>query len=131
MSVVNTMDSKRVTDEVRHANDDLEHFYLEARRNKKLANWAAKKLNIDKKEYFMELVSADLSCGGPKPVVDRIMVDFAKAKIDCAEDVVWKHLRDCEKEVFHEMLADRVKRTQDEMALAQKKKSKIDHKKAP
>ena len=122
MSVVNTMDSKRVTDEVRHANDDLEHFYLEARRNRKLANWAAKKLDIDKKEYFMELVSADLSSGGPKPVVDQIMADFEKAGIDYDEKEVWEELRACEKEVFHDMLAERVRRTEDEMAALQKAK---------
>ena len=55
MSVTNTMNAKRVTDEVRHAQEDLEHFYLEAKRNKKLAKWAAKKLGVDHAINYSEL----------------------------------------------------------------------------
>ncbi|MDV7337969.1 ATPase inhibitor subunit zeta [Terasakiella sp. A23] len=129
MSVVETMGSKRVTDEVRHAHDDLEYFYLEAKRNKKIANWAAKQLDTDKKEYFLELISADISKAGPKPVVDRIMADFQKANIDIEETEVWEKLRQFEKEVLQGMLAEQAKRTKEEVKAKQKKKDKKDKKK--
>ena len=107
MSVVTTMDSKRVTDEVRHANNDLERFYLESRRNKKLAAWAAKKLDYNKKDYFLELVGADLSHAGPDPVVERISADFAAAGVLVNKDTIWQKLRDIEQEVILEQRAEK------------------------
>jgi len=124
MSVVNTMNAKKVTDEVRHAHDDLEYFYLEAKRNKKLAFWAAKKLGINKKEYFLELIGEDLSTAGPKPVIDRIKKDFKKSKIKVSEEVIWEKLRKFEKEVLQQMLAAQAQRTKDEMKAKDKKKKK-------
>ncbi len=124
MAVVETMGAKRVTDEVRHAHDDLEYFYLEAKRNKKIANWAAKQLGFDKKEYFLELISADISKAGPKPVVDRIMADFDKAKLEITEEEVWTKLRKFEKEALQGMLEEQAKRTKDELKAKDKKKEK-------
>jgi hypothetical protein len=115
MSVVDTMHSKRVTDEVRHAHDDLEYFYLEAKRNKRIARWAAKHLGYDKKKYFLELISEDISKAGPKPVVDRIMKDFTKAELTITEEEVWERLRKYEKEVLKDMLETQAQRTKDEM----------------
>lgn len=122
MSVVNTMHSKRVTDEVRHANDDLEFFYMEARRNRKIANWAAEQLGIDKKEYFLELVEADLSKAGPKPVIDRIMVDFEQADLNISEETLWDQLRTFEKDVLQDMLTQQAERTKAEIKAKEKKK---------
>ena len=124
MSVVATMNSKRATDEVRHANDELEHFYLEAKRNKKVANWAAKKLGLNKKEYFLELISADLTSAGPKPVIDRILNDFAKANLEISEEKVWEKLREFESEILGEMLLAQAKRTKAEMKAKEKKDKK-------
>lgn len=124
MSVVNTMHSKRVTDEVRHAHDDLEYFCLEAKRNKKLANWAAKKLSIDKKEYFLELIGEDISKAGPKPVIDRIVKDFKKNKIKINEKEIWGKLRKFDKDVLQDMLEEQAKRTKDEIKAEDKKDKK-------
>ncbi len=124
MSVVSTMNSKRATDEVRHANDELEHFYLEAKRNKKIANWAAKQLGLDKKEYFLELISADLTSAGPKPVIDRILSDFAKAGLQISEEKVWEKLRGFESEILGEMLLAQAKRTKAEIKAKEKKDKK-------
>lgn len=122
MSVVNTMHSKRVTDEVRHANDDLEFFYMEARRNRKIANWAAEQLGFNKKEYFLELVEADLSKAGPKPVIDRILVDFQQAGLNISEETLWDQLRTFEKDVLQDMLTQQAERTKAEIKAKEKKK---------
>jgi len=124
MSVVSTMNAKRATDEVRYANDELEHFYLEAKRNKKVANWAAKKLGLDKKEYFLELISADLTSAGPKPVIDRILSDFEKAGLGIAQEKVWEKLREFESQILGEMLLAQAKRTKAEMKAKEKKNKK-------
>jgi len=129
MSVVNTMHSKRVTDEVRHAHADTEYFYLEAKRNKKIATWAAKKLDVDKKEYFMELIGEDISKAGPKPVVDRIKKDFKNAKVKISEEKIWEKIRKFEKDVLQSMLEDHAKRAQDEMKETEKKDKKKKKKK--
>lgn len=104
MSVTGTMNAKRFTDEIRHAHDDLEYFYLEAKRNKKLAKWAAKKLGVDTKEYFMDLLECDLSSAGPKPVVDRIKKDFKKAGLKIKSDKIWDKLHEFEQEAFRKLL---------------------------
>lgn len=124
MSVANTMNSKRATDEVRHAHDDLEYFYLEAKRNKRLAKWAAKKLDIDKKEYFLELISCDLSTAGPKPVIDHIYKDFKHADLEISEEKIWDKLREYEKEVLRAMLDDHAKRIEEDLKNKKKKKKK-------
>jgi|GEM_PF-1671880 len=113
MSVDNTMNAKRVTDEVRHAHDDLEYFYLEAKRNKRLAKWAAKKLDVDKKEYFLELIGCDLSTAGPKPVIDRIKKDFEHAELEITEEKIWSKLREFEKEVLRSMLDEQAQRIEE------------------
>jgi hypothetical protein len=124
MSVVSTMNSKRATDEVRHANDELEHFYLEAKRNRKIANWASKKLGRDKKEYFLELISADLTRAGPKPVVDRILDDFKQAGLDIDENRVWDKVRRFEREIFTDMMTQQAERTKAEIKAREKKARK-------
>ena len=124
MSVVNTMNSKRATDEIRHANDDLEYFYMEARRNKRMARWAAKQLDRNIEEYFLELITEDISQAGPKPVVDRIMEDFAEASIDISEEDIWLKLRHFEKEAFQNSLQDKTKQVKKDMKAKYKKKKK-------
>ena len=133
MSVVATMDSKRVTDEVRHAHEDLEHFYLEAKRNKKIAHWAAKQLGVDKKDYFMEILGEDLSKAGPKPVVDRILKDFAKAELKISEEKVWEKLRKFEREILQDMLAAQAQKVRAETKAELQAKTKeelVAHKKS-
>jgi len=115
MSVVSTMNAKRATDEVRHANDELEHFYLEARRNRKIANWAADKLDRDKKSYFLDLVGADLTKSGPKPVVDQIMADFKDAGLEMSEEDIWAELREIERSIINEMMREQARRTEEEI----------------
>jgi len=115
MSVVSTMNAKRATDEVRHANDELEHFYLEARRNRKIANWAADKLDRDKKSYFLDLVGADLTKAGPKPVIDQILADFKDAGLEIAEEDVWAELREIERSIINDMMREQARRTEEEM----------------
>jgi hypothetical protein len=115
MSIANTMSAKRVTDEVRHAHDELEYFYLEAKRNKRLAKWAAKKLGIDKHEYFLELIGSDLSKAGPRPVVDRVMQDFLHAGIEIPEEKIWEKIRKYEQEILRSMLEEQAKRIEEEI----------------
>jgi len=124
MSVTNTMNAKRVTDEVRHAQEDLEHFYLEAKRNKKLAKWAAKKLGVDKKEYLLELISCDIASAGPKPVVDRISNDFKNVKLGISDEKIWEQLRKCESEVLRIMLDNHAEDIKEKLNSKQAKKKK-------
>lgn len=124
MSVVSTMDSKRVTDEVRHAHEELEYFYLEAKRNKRIAGWAAKKLGVDRNDYFIALIEEDISKAGPKPVVERILKDFQNKKLDITEEKVWAKLRKFEKQILQEMLEAQAKRTKEEIKAKKKKKKK-------
>ncbi|WP_135080641.1 ATPase inhibitor subunit zeta [Terasakiella sp. SH-1] len=120
MSVLKTMKSKEATDEICHANDALQHFYMEAKRNKKIARWAAKKLDKNRKKYFLELVSEDISHAGPKPVIKRILKDFKTAGIKIKEEEIWAKLRRFECETLSEMLREHGRKVKKEL----KKKSK-------
>jgi hypothetical protein len=66
-------------------------FKAEARRNKYLGLWAAKKMGKTEAEsqaYAKTVVASDLDEPGYEDVIRKVMGDFAKTKINVSEDEV-------------------------------------------
>jgi hypothetical protein len=66
-------------------------FKAEARRNKYLGLWAAKKMGKTEAEsqaYAKTVVASDLDEPGYEDVIRKVMGDFAKNKINVSEDEV-------------------------------------------
>jgi len=66
-------------------------FKAEARRNKYLGLWAAKKMGKTEAEsqtYAKTVVASDFDEPGYEDVIRKVMGDFAKTKINVSEDEV-------------------------------------------
>ena len=74
-----TFDKREDSFEKKFAHDEELRFRATARRNKKLAAWAAEKLGrTDADAYFKEVMAADFEEAGDDDVIRKIVADFAK-----------------------------------------------------
>ena len=81
-----TFNKREDSFEKKFAHDEELRFRATARRNKKLAAWAAEKLGrADADAYFKEVMAADLEEAGDDDVIRKITADFAKANVEQSE----------------------------------------------
>jgi len=81
-----TFDKREDSFEKKFAHDEELRFRATARRNKRLAAWAAEKLGrTDPDAYFTEVMAADLEEAGDDDVIRKITADFAKANVQQSE----------------------------------------------
>ncbi len=78
-----TFDKREDSFEKKFAHDEELRFRATARRNKRLAAWAAEKLGrTDPDAYFKEVMAADLEEAGDDDVIRKIVADFAKGGVE-------------------------------------------------
>lgn len=81
-----TFDRREEGFEKKFAHDEDLKFKAVARRNKRLAAWAAEKLGrADADAYFKEVMAADLTEAGDDDVVRKIVADFQAAGVQQSE----------------------------------------------
>lgn len=81
-----TFDRREEGFEKKFAHDEDLKFRATARRNKRLAVWAADKLGkADADAYFKDVMAADLGEAGDEDVVRKIAADFKAAGVDQSE----------------------------------------------
>lgn len=81
-----TFDRREEGFEKKFAHDEELKFKAVARRNKRLAAWAAEKLGRpDADAYFKEVMAADLEEAGDDDVVRKLVADFKAAGVDQSE----------------------------------------------
>lgn len=81
-----TFDRREEGFEKKFAHDEDLKFKAVARRNKRLAAWAAEKLGrADADAYFKEVMAADLTEAGDDDVVRKIVGDFQAAGVQQSE----------------------------------------------
>ncbi len=81
-----TFDRREEGFEKKFAHDEDLKFKAVARRNKRLAAWAAEKLGrADADAYFKEVMAADLTEAGDDDVVRKIVADFQTAGVQQSE----------------------------------------------
>ena len=85
-NAMTTFDRREEGFEKKFAHDEDLKFRAAARRNKRLAAWAADKLGkSDADAYFKEVTAADLTEAGDDDVVRKIASDFKAAGVDQSE----------------------------------------------
>lgn len=90
---MSTFDDRQKGYESKFARDEEMDFKINARRNKLLGQWAAGKLGRHGAEadaYAKDVVMADFEKEGDQDVVDKLLKDFAHAKLHVSE----KDIRD-------------------------------------
>ncbi len=81
-----TFDRREESFEKKFAHDEDLKFRATARRNKRLAAWAAEKLGkADADAYFKEVMAADLTEAGDDDVVRKVLADFQAAGVQQSE----------------------------------------------
>jgi hypothetical protein len=83
-----TFDRREDGFESKFAHDEQLRFRATARRNRRLAAWAAEKLGKPASEadaYFKEVMAADLTEAGDDDVIRKITADFAAAGVQQSE----------------------------------------------
>ena len=86
--------------------DAQKKFKISAIRNKKLAQWAAKKLDLDTSKidtYIDEVIMADFEEPGHEDVIRKIFNDFKKVNINISFDEIKDKLSDFEKEAINKL----------------------------
>ncbi len=73
---MSTFDERENAYETKFAHDAETQFKIEARRNKKLAIWAAEKLGVSAYDYTRELIKADLEEQGAEDVISKLISDL-------------------------------------------------------
>jgi Uncharacterized conserved protein len=74
-----TFDEREAAFESKYAHDAELQFRLEARANRKLAQWAAEQLGKSASEldsYTAEVIRADLKEAGPEDVIAKVAADL-------------------------------------------------------
>jgi hypothetical protein len=80
-----TFDRREESFENKYAHDEELKFRAVARRNKRLAAWAAEKLGKDAGDYFKQVMAADLGEAGDDDVVRKLEADFKAAGVQQSE----------------------------------------------
>jgi hypothetical protein len=84
-----TFDRREESFEKKFAHDEELKFRAIAKRNRRLALWAAEKLGrSDAEAYFKEVMAADLTEAGDDDVVAKVMADFQAAGVQQSEHQV-------------------------------------------
>ena len=103
-----TFDRREESFENRFAHDQELVFRATARRNKRLAAWAAEKLGkSDADAYFKDLMAADLTEAGDDDVVRRIVADFKAAGVDQSEHQIRRTMDELQAAAVEDIKAGR------------------------
>lgn len=90
-----TFDKREEAFEQKFAHDEALQFKAAARRDKLLGLWAAEKLGLSgaaAEDYAKSVVVADLEKPGDDDVVEKVLADFAKAKVEQSEHQIRRQL---------------------------------------
>ena len=102
---MNTFDERKKAFEAKYLQDEDIKFKLRAKRNKKVAEWAADLLSkTDDQNYIKEVRESDLEKPGDDDIIDKLLNDFVKNNIDISRDEIIKKINDSENEVKKEMI---------------------------
>ncbi len=88
---MSTFDEREKAFEKKFAHNEELKFKAEARRNKKMAEWAAEKLGMagaDLEDYVKAVRRADLEEAGDEDVLRKISADFAGGNIAISDDEI-------------------------------------------
>ena len=88
---MSNFEDRKKSFEKKFINEQELEFKVNARRNKYLGEWAAKKLNKNDNEkinYIQEVIKSDLTEAGDNDVFKKIKFDFENASIDITDESI-------------------------------------------
>tara|TARA_Y100001970_G_C13679524_1_gene576997 strand:- start:102 stop:422 length:321 start_codon:yes stop_codon:yes gene_type:complete len=104
---MNTFDERKKAFEAKYLQDEDIKFKMRAKRNKKIAEWAANLLNKSGDEsYIKEVRQSDLEKPGDDDIIDKILDDFNKNNIHVSRNEIIEKINECEKIVQNEMIKE-------------------------
>jgi len=104
---MNTFDERKKAFEAKFQQDEELKFKLRAKRNKKIAEWAANLLNRDGDEnYIKEVRESDLEKPGDDDIIDKLLNDFETSNIDMNRENIINKINECENKVKEEMIEE-------------------------
>ena len=104
---MNTFDERKKAFEAKYLQDEDIKFKMRAKRNKKIAEWAANLLNKSGDEcYIKEVRQSDLEKPGDDDIIDKILNDFNKNNINVSRNEIIEKINECEKIVQNEMIEE-------------------------
>jgi len=108
-SMLDAFARKGGSSEARHVAENELLFRVEARRNKKLAVWAASVLGFDADHvpvYLDEIIAEDLKAPGAETVVAKLKRDLAAKGVEVSESELRTRINDFELEARREFHND-------------------------
>ena len=88
---MSNFEDRKKSFEKKFINEQELEFKVNARRNKYLGEWAAKKLNKNDNEkinYIQEVIKSDLTEAGDNDVFKKIKFDFENASINITDESI-------------------------------------------
>ena len=88
---MSNFEDRKKSFEKKFINEQELEFKINARRNKYLGEWAAKKLNKNDNEkinYIQEVIKSDLTEAGDNDVFKKIKFDFENASINITDESI-------------------------------------------
>ena len=102
---MNTFDDRKKAFEAKFLQDEDLKFRLRAKRNKKIAEWAAILVNKENDEnYITEVRQSDLEKPGDDDIIDKLLSDFKKNKVDMNREKIVEKLNEFENSSKNEII---------------------------
>ena len=104
---MNTFDERKKAFEAKFLQDEDIKFKLRAKRNKKIAEWAAELLSKTGDEnYIKEVRESDLEKPGDDDIIDKLLNDFSTHNISINRDEIISKINEYENNVKEEMMSE-------------------------
>ena len=104
---MNTFDERKKAFEAKFLQDEDIKFKLRAKRNKRIAEWAADLLSKTGDEnYIKEVRESDLKKPGDDDIIDKLLNDFSKYNINVNREEIINKINEYENIVKQEMMSE-------------------------
>lgn len=107
---MSSFDDRKRAEEARFAHDAALRFKAEARRNKRLAHWAAGQMGVsnadDIANYVAEVIAADMEKAGHGDVVSKVKADFDAKGVAIDEAAIEAKIAEFDEQAKTEILAE-------------------------
>ena len=102
---MNTFDERKKAFEAKFLQDEDLKFKLRARRNKRIAEWAAELIGkADDADYIKKVRESDLIKPGDDGIIDKLLMDFTSNNLNVTREEIIQKFNEYENNVKKEMM---------------------------
>ena len=104
---MNTFDERKKAFEAKFLQDEDLKFKLRAKRNKRIAEWAAELIGKNNDEnYIREVRESDLKKPGDDDIIDKLLKDFERNSVNISREDIVKKIEECEQQGIDEFMKE-------------------------